>query len=105
MSVAACFAGPLFNMLVGLGVSLTAKCAASYPHPFEFQLTLKHNITFAFLILSLISSLIIVPLCNFQVKKGYGIYLLCLNAVFSGVIIAIEISNYTFIIPPLSELL
>lgn len=99
MAIAACFAGPLFNMLIGLGISLTIKCLANYPNPYLVDLTLKLYIAFGFLILSLVSTLIFVPLKKYTVTRSFGIYLLLLNLLFSAVSFTVEFTNLKIHIP------
>lgn len=82
MATAACFAGPLFNMLVGLGIALLMKSIAIYPSQFKAELSLKIYVGFLTLFLSLASSLLVIPLSKFKIKKWYGIYLLLLNILF-----------------------
>jgi len=64
MAIAACFAGPLFNTLVGLGIGLIIQCARQFPAPLEVHLSLKLYAGFLFLVVSLLSSLIVVPLSD-----------------------------------------
>jgi len=99
MAVAACFAGPLFNMLIGLGISLTIKCAQIYPTPYKAYLDLNLYIGFGFLIVSLISSMIMVPLNGYIVGRKYGIYLLILNFVFSAVSLTVSFTNIQWTFP------
>ena len=37
MAVAGCYAGPMFNMLIGLGLALTIKTAKMYPEGYELH--------------------------------------------------------------------
>jgi len=99
MAIAACFAGPLFNTLIGLGIGLMVQCVKQFPANLEVHLSLKLYAGFLFLVISLLSSLIVIPICGYHVKKGYGIYLIFLTLAFSGVCITLEVLNPTFKIP------
>lgn len=37
VALAGCYAGPMFNMLIGLGLALTIKTAFMYPQPYGMQ--------------------------------------------------------------------
>ncbi|XP_046351644.2 mitochondrial sodium/calcium exchanger protein-like isoform X9 [Haliotis rufescens] len=81
MGISACFGGPLFNMLLGIGIPFTIgtfKRGGNY----ELRLTLVELILAGFLCLSLVSSLIIVPLSKFRMSRPYGIFLFILYGVF-----------------------
>jgi sodium/potassium/calcium exchanger 6 len=40
MAMAACFSGPMFNMLIGLGLAWSVKCAKLYPQGASSQSSL-----------------------------------------------------------------
>ncbi|XP_067651064.1 mitochondrial sodium/calcium exchanger protein-like isoform X2 [Haliotis asinina] len=89
MGISACFGGPLFNMLLGIGIPFTIgtfKRGGNY----ELRLTLVELILAAFLCLSLVSSLIIVPLSGFRMSRPYGIFLFILYGVFITVAMLAE---------------
>ncbi|XP_028400494.1 mitochondrial sodium/calcium exchanger protein-like [Dendronephthya gigantea] len=89
MAIAACFGGPLLNLLLGVGLSCTIATSRSNG-------TLKLNtgnqdfISTAFLAASLASSAIIVPLVGFRIPKIYGVYLILLYIAFLVVTILNE---------------
>ncbi len=44
MALAGCYGGPLFNLLIGLGVGLFSRCLAVYPDRVAFRLD-NHAVT------------------------------------------------------------
>lgn len=81
MAVAATFAGPLFNLLVGLGVSLLVGVWRSETGVVQLHANVPRNeaIVFTsllFLAISLLVSLVAVPLNGFRITRGYGAFLL-----------------------------
>lgn len=102
MGISACFGGPLFNLLLGVGIPFTIatiKKGGSY----KLKITLEEVVLAGFVCLSLVSSLIIVPLSRFRMSRPWGIYLVVLYVVFlvvailteSGVIHAVIDGNAT----------
>uniref|UniRef100_T1J5C5 Sodium/calcium exchanger membrane region domain-containing protein n=1 Tax=Strigamia maritima TaxID=126957 RepID=T1J5C5_STRMM len=86
MGISACFGGPLFNLLMGLGVSFTTAIYHSQTKVFEVIFERTTKILISFLFASLISSLVIVPCVKFDLKRWYGLYLYSLYAIFLVVI-------------------
>eukprot|EP01114_Cavostelium_apophysatum_P020498 TRINITY_DN6889_c0_g1_i1.p1 TRINITY_DN6889_c0_g1~~TRINITY_DN6889_c0_g1_i1.p1 ORF type:complete len:634 (+),score=62.09 TRINITY_DN6889_c0_g1_i1:80-1981(+) len=99
MAVAACFAGPLFNVLIGIGISVLIKTVATYPVPLAVDVSLKMYCAFLFLGISLLSSLIVIPVCKFTVPKVYGIILLLVNVLFGVCVVLIEILKIHWVVP------
>ncbi|XP_077998095.1 mitochondrial sodium/calcium exchanger protein-like [Glandiceps talaboti] len=95
MSIGACFGGPLFNMLLGFGLSSTIGCLAA-----GTDLTIEYSpmqsILFSGLTVSLLTSLVIMLICWFKVTKPYGIYLFFLYSVFLLIIILVETEIINF---------
>ncbi|CAN4091570.1 unnamed protein product [Withania somnifera] len=82
MAISACYAGPLFNTLIGLGVSLVLASWWEYPtsyvlpkDPFLFE-------TLGFLILGLLWALLILPKRNMQPDHSLGVGLLAIYFCF-----------------------
>ncbi|XP_045173122.2 mitochondrial sodium/calcium exchanger protein-like isoform X3 [Mercenaria mercenaria] len=88
MGISACFGGPLFNLLLGIGIPFTI--ATVKQGDYHIQITLEEVVLAGFLALSLISSLIIIPLSRFRMSRGWGIYLVILYVVFLVVAILTE---------------
>eukprot|EP00742_Colponemidia_sp_Colp-10_P006777 GILJ01007263.1.p1 GENE.GILJ01007263.1~~GILJ01007263.1.p1 ORF type:complete len:707 (+),score=90.58 GILJ01007263.1:33-2123(+) len=90
MAVTGCFAGPMFNMLIGLGVSLLIATRKVLPNPHPIQTQASLPISFLFLCLSLVSALTIVPFCKFEVRRMYGVWALILYLTYLIINILIE---------------
>lgn len=76
MAMAGCFAGPMFNMLVGLGMALVVQTADSYPKAYELNFHIGIVIAFVFLFLSLMGSLLVITWSRFRVPKFWDSALL-----------------------------
>ncbi|CAG5125829.1 unnamed protein product, partial [Candidula unifasciata] len=97
MGISACFGGPLFNLLLGLGIPFTIACFNN-GGTFHLKITFEEMILAGGLAVSLISSLVIVTFSKFQMSRPYGIYLLCLYVAFLTVAVLTEVNiipNFT----------
>lgn len=93
MALAGCYAGPVFNILVGYGTSLLYAASMAYPAPYEVRLDASSKLTLLFLLLALSSTLAIVVLNGYQINRGLGVYLLTVYAVYSaaqGLLVALR---------------
>lgn len=87
--ISACYGGPLFNTLIGIGgpfLYKTLSTGASVKVTFHPMLT----VLYVALAVVLISTLIVVPLRRFNMTPIYGGYLLVVYAVFFVVAILVE---------------
>eukprot|EP01090_Pellita_catalonica_P016277 TRINITY_DN4614_c0_g2_i1.p1 TRINITY_DN4614_c0_g2~~TRINITY_DN4614_c0_g2_i1.p1 ORF type:complete len:221 (-),score=26.21 TRINITY_DN4614_c0_g2_i1:65-682(-) len=91
MAIAACFGGPLFNMLIGIGVSLVYQGIMHFPDTYEAELDLLLYFTFGFLIVTLAITLIVVPLRKFKLERNYAWCLLVAYVVFTIAVIVLEL--------------
>lgn len=82
MAMAGCFAGPMFNMLFGLGTALVIQTASVYPEAYELHFHVSIIVAFVFLLLSLMGSLLVVTWCRFRVPRFWGFCLVGLYVVF-----------------------
>lgn len=89
MAMAGCFAGPMFNMLVGLGTALVIQTANVYPEAYELHFHMGIVIAFVFLLLSLMGSLLVLTWYRFRVPKFWGFFLVGLYIVFTAVSLVI----------------
>lgn len=90
MAFAACFGGIIFNVLIGVGLGCLLQMG---PSNTELQLEAQGLLVWILaggLGLSLVFSLIAVPLQCFHLKRGYGIALLFLYVLFLGVALLTE---------------
>lgn len=89
MAMAACFAGPMFNMLVGLGTALVIQSATVFPDAYELHFHLGIVVAFVFLLLSLMGSLLVITWSRFRVPRFWGFCLVGLYIAFMVVSLAI----------------
>lgn len=89
MAMAGCFAGPMFNMLVGLGTALVMQTADVYPEAYVLHFHVGIVIAFVFLLLSLMGSLLVITWCRFRVQRFWGFSLVGIYVLFMIVSVAI----------------
>ncbi|KAM9330807.1 mitochondrial sodium/calcium exchanger protein [Gastrophryne carolinensis] len=90
MAFSACFGGIIFNVLIGVGLGCLLQMG---PSKTELQLDAQGLLVWILaggLGLSLVFSLILVPLQCFHLRRGYGIALLCLYVLFLVVALLTE---------------
>ncbi|XWS57568.1 hypothetical protein CRYUN_Cryun09bG0184900 [Craigia yunnanensis] len=83
MAMAGCFAGPMFNMLVGLGMALVMQTANVYPKAYQLHFHIGIIIAFVFLFLSLMGSLLVITWSRFWVPRFWGFCLVGLYVLFT----------------------
>ncbi|XP_052261125.1 mitochondrial sodium/calcium exchanger protein-like isoform X2 [Dreissena polymorpha] len=88
MGISACFGGPLFNLLLGIGIPFTI--ATIKNGDYSIQITLEEVVLAGFLMFSLVSSLLIVPLSGFRMTRAWGIYLIIVYITFLAASILTE---------------
>ncbi|KAE8792969.1 cation/calcium exchanger 1-like [Hordeum vulgare] len=84
-AVSACYAGPLFNTVVGLGLSLTLAAGAQYPAPFTLPADAAVYETVGFLCAGLAWALVVVPARGMRLDRVYGVGLVVIYLAFFGV--------------------
>lgn len=82
MAISACYAGPLFNTLIGLGVSLVLASWWEYPTSFVLPKDPFLFDTLGFLIVGLLWALVILPKRNMQPDHLLGVGLLAIYFCF-----------------------
>lgn len=90
MALAATFGGPLFNMLLGLGISMIVVCSEIFPNPYPAQISPELAIGFSFLAIGLASTLMTVPYAGFVIPKKYAIYLIFIYTLESVLSVLVE---------------
>lgn len=88
IGISACFGGPLFNLLLGIGIPFTI--ATIKKGDYELSITLEEYVLAGFLALSLLTSLIVVPLSKFRMSRPYGVGLIVLYVIFLVVALLTE---------------
>ena len=78
MAIGATLGGPMLNLLIGIGFSMTFSPDQLKHRCFPISPDPPVAVSFMFLILSLVSSLVVIPLCRFKGYKVYGVYLILL---------------------------
>ncbi|KQK13901.1 cation/calcium exchanger 1 [Brachypodium distachyon] len=84
-AVSACYAGPLFNTVVGLGLSLTLAAGAQYPTPFTLPADPAVYETVGFLCAGLAWALMVVPARGMRLDRVYGVGLIAIYLAFFAV--------------------
>ncbi|XP_031255411.1 cation/calcium exchanger 5 [Pistacia vera] len=85
MAMAGCFAGPMFNMLIGLGSALVMQTANVHPEAYQLHFHIGIVTAFVFLLLSLMGSLLVITWSRFRVPRFWGFCLVGLYVVFTAV--------------------
>jgi len=104
MALAACFAGPLFNLLMGLGLSLTIQALRSPTGVVDLTNPTGHNpldchqvnivwTCFAFLLASQLMSVVVIPLDGFRVRRFWGVVLMVLYALFLATSLVLQFTD------------
>lgn len=89
LAMAGCFAGPMFNMLVGLGTALVIETAKVYPEAYQLHFHISIVVAFVFLFMSLMGSLLVITWSRFRVPRFWGFCLVGLYVFFMLVSIII----------------
>lgn len=90
LAMAGCFAGPMFNMLVGLGMALVIQTAKVYPEAYQLNFHISLVVAFVFLFTSLMGSLLVVTWSRFRVPRFWGFCLVGLYVLFMLVSLVIS---------------
>jgi len=89
LAMAGCFAGPMFNMLVGLGTALVIETAKVNPEAYQLHFHISIVVAFVFLFMSLMGSLLVITWSRFRVPRFWGFCLVGLYVLFMLVSIII----------------
>jgi len=91
MAIAGCYGGPLFNLLVGLGISLTLQCW--HDGSTVFHIDVYARISLAFLFVSLLMTLMVVRANGFVFSRQFGRVLVGVYAFYSMVNLAVLLTE------------
>ncbi|KQK21666.1 cation/calcium exchanger 1 [Brachypodium distachyon] len=87
-AVAGCYAGPAFNTVVGLGLSLAVAAAARYPEPYEVPVEASAYVTVGFLAAGLAWALAVLPARGMRLDAVLGAGLILVYLCFLAVRLA-----------------
>ncbi|KAL3678699.1 hypothetical protein R1sor_021655 [Riccia sorocarpa] len=90
-----CYAGPMFNTLMGIGLSLVLASWKTYPAKFQIPEDPSIFLTLTFLVAGLVWALVILRSRRMQPTKGLGMGLLGLYAAFLTVRVALTLGLST----------
>jgi len=83
MAIAGCYAGPIFEVLVGLGISFLIVCTQSYPASFKVTLDASSWVSIGFCYISLLSTLFFVTRKGNVLDKTLGVSLIALYVIYT----------------------
>ena len=89
MAIAGSYGGPVFDMLISLGVSLAIGAFHAYPHKYHMGLGLPCLVSLGFLYVALCSSLAIVYWRGFKIDRSVGLFLIGLYSLYMVVQVAL----------------
>lgn len=93
MAIAGCYAGPVFNILIGFGLSLVYASTTTYPSAYLLVLDPSSLTSLIFLLVALTSTMIIVILRSYKLDRQLGYYLITLYITYSccqGLLVALS---------------
>lgn len=93
MALAGCYGGPVFNMLVGLSLSIGYACLQTAPAPFVVQVDSSCIVSIVFLFIALGSTTAIVSMRGFRLERGTGYLLVALYCLYSVVQALMALTN------------
>jgi sodium/potassium/calcium exchanger 6 len=85
MAVAGCYGGPVFNILVGLALSIGYACAQTFPAPFVIVLDTSSIVSLVFLYVALVCTAALVAVRGFRLERGTGFLLVGIYVIYSVV--------------------
>lgn len=91
MAVAACFGGPLLNLLLGIGIPYTWLLARSASHALAFEYTPLISVLYCGLVASLCISVVVTLITWFRSSRVLGILLMALYTAFLTAAVLVEL--------------
>jgi sodium/potassium/calcium exchanger 6 len=83
MAVAGCYGGPTFNILIGLGVSLSYICYRNYPQQSSFELDYSAYISIVYTLVALTLSIIFTVRHQFRINAMLGYMLVSIYILYT----------------------
>jgi Ca2+/Na+ antiporter len=83
MAIGGCYAGPLFNILTGMGISLSYICYSSYPLPSKFLLNTSACVSIGFLLVAVFGTIFYTAFQRFRLNAIAGYALIMLYTLYT----------------------
>ncbi|KAI4348499.1 hypothetical protein L6164_009216 [Bauhinia variegata] len=96
IATSGCYAGPMFNILMGLGLPLVLSAWSEYPEPYEIPKDPSLFVTLSFLMGGLLWALVILPKKSMKLDKSLGAGLLTIYLCFLTLRIAMAVGILKF---------
>ncbi|KAF2288152.1 hypothetical protein GH714_004690 [Hevea brasiliensis] len=96
VAISGCYAGPIFNILFGLGLSLVGSSWHQYPSSVVIPRDLYLLETLCFLVASLLWSLVILPCRNMKLDRVLGAGLLAIYTISMSVRLIQTLGSFQF---------
>ena len=96
MGFAACFGGPMLNILLGVGIS-GSYIISNSAKPYDLPLSPTLLVDGFGLLAILLMTVVVVPLNGFHLTRAWGIFLICCYVVLVTITIAVELKGGSLI--------
>lgn len=93
MAIAGCYGGPVFNILMGMGISLTFVCYRDYPHPYILVLDHSAVVSIGFFCAVLVCSICFASFLKFRLNALMGYFLITSYILYTVIQTMIAISE------------
>ncbi|KAI3782760.1 hypothetical protein L2E82_12815 [Cichorium intybus] len=93
IAISGCYAGPMFNTLVGLGICMLIGSWSGRPESYKMAGDVGLFCNIGFLVVGLIWSLVVLPKNGMQPSKSFGIGLMGIYVVFLGTRLGMSIGD------------